>query len=121
MLGGMGGCGAVELEELQKKAPAVWHLTFPSGSVSKESACNAGDPGSVARLERSPGERNGNSLQYSCLGNPMDRRAWRATGHGIAELNMAEQLTLSFLWQPPVIWQRALLEEIELNVRKISS
>ena len=73
MLGGMGGCGAVELEELQKKAPAVWHLTFPSGSVSKESACNAGDPGSVSRLERSPGERNGNSLQYSCLGNPMDR------------------------------------------------
>ena len=51
----------------------------------------------------------------------MDRRAWRATGHGIAELNTTEQLTLSFLWQPLTIWQRALLEEIELNLRKIPS
>ena len=41
----------------------------------EESACNAGDLGSIPRLERSPGEGNGNSLQYSCLGNPMDRGA----------------------------------------------
>ena len=45
---------------------------FPGGSVGKESACNAGDPGSIPGLGRSPGEGNGNLLQYSCLENPMD-------------------------------------------------
>ena len=45
----------------------------------KESVCNAGDLGSIPELGKSPGERNGNPLQYSCLGNTMDRRAWRAT------------------------------------------
>ena len=49
---------------------------FPSGSDSKASACNAGDLGSVPQLGRSPGEGNGNPLQYSCLENPMDRGAW---------------------------------------------
>ena len=52
-------------------------------SVSKESACNAGDPGSCPGLGRSPGEGNGNPLQYSCLENPMDRGAWRAMAHGV--------------------------------------
>ena len=56
---------------------------FPGDSGGKESACSAGDPGSVSGLGRSPGEGNGNPLQYSCLENPMDRRAWRATVHGI--------------------------------------
>ena len=55
------------------------------GSDSKESACNAGDLGSVFGLERSPGEGNGNLLQNSCLENPMDRGAWRATVHGVAK------------------------------------
>ena len=50
-----------------------------------ESACNAGDPGSIPGSGRSPGEGNGNTLQYSCLGNPVDRGAWRATVHGIAK------------------------------------
>ena len=49
----------------------------------KESACKAGDPGSIPRLGRFPGEGNGYPLQYSCLDNPMDRRAWGATVHGI--------------------------------------
>ena len=49
------------------------------------SACNAGDPGSIPGLGRSPGEGNGNPLQYSCLENPMDRGAWRATVHGVAK------------------------------------
>ena len=48
-------------------------------SDSKESACNGGDPGSVPRSGRSPGEGNGNPLQYSCLENSKDRGAWRAT------------------------------------------
>ena len=48
-------------------------LFFPGGSAGKESACNAGDPGSIPESGRSLGEGNGNPLQYSCLGNPMDR------------------------------------------------
>ena len=53
---------------------------FPGGL---ESACNAGDPGSIPGLGRCPGEGNGYPLQYSCLENPMDRGAWWATVHGI--------------------------------------
>ena len=58
---------------------------FPCSSVAKESACNAGDLGSIPELGRSPGEGKGNPLQYSCLGNPMDREAWRAVVHGVSE------------------------------------
>ena len=58
---------------------------FPSGSDSKESACNAGDPGSVLGLGKSPREGNSNPLQYSCLENSMDTGAWWATVHGIAK------------------------------------
>ena len=55
------------------------HSTFPSppgGSAGKESACNVGDLGSIPGLGRSPGEGNGNPLQYSCLENHMDGGAW---------------------------------------------
>ena len=55
----------------------------PGGSDGKASARNAGDPGSIPGLGRSPGEGNGNLLQYSCLENPMARGAWWATVHGI--------------------------------------
>ena len=58
---------------------------LPCSSNGKESACNAGDLGSIPRLERSTGEGNGNPLQYSCLENPMDRGAWQATVHGVAK------------------------------------
>ena len=51
-------------------------LGFPGGFDGKVSACNAGDLGSIPELERSPGEGNGNPLQYSCLENPMDGGAW---------------------------------------------
>ena len=51
---------------------------FPHSPVSKESACNAEDLGSIPRSGRSPGEGNGNPLQYSCPENLMDRRAWQA-------------------------------------------
>ena len=57
---------------------------FPCSSVGKESACNAGDPCSIPRLGRSPGERNGNPLQYSCLENPMDKGALQAIVHVVA-------------------------------------
>ena len=59
------------------------YMGFPDGSDSKESACIAGDPGSVPGLGRYPGEGNGNPLQYSCLENFMDRGAWRATVQGV--------------------------------------
>ena len=52
---------------------------FPCSEVSKASACNAGDLGSVPGSGRSPGEGNGNPVQYSCLGTLMDRGAWQAT------------------------------------------
>ena len=58
---------------------------FPGGLESKASACNAGDPGSIPELGRSPGAGNGNPLQYSCLENPMDRGAWEAAVHGVAK------------------------------------
>ena len=60
---------------------------FPNGSAGKESACSAGttgDAGLVPGLGRSPEGRNGNPLQHSCLGNPMDLSTWWATGHGVA-------------------------------------
>ena len=60
-------------------------MGFPRGSVVKNLPANAGGVGSIPRLGRSPGEGNGNPLQYSCLGNPMDRGAWRATVHGVAK------------------------------------
>ena len=58
---------------------------FPGGSDGKESACSAGDPGSITGSGRSPGEGNGNPLQYTCLENPMDGEAWQATVHGVAK------------------------------------
>ena len=55
------------------------------GSEGKASACNAGDPGSIPGSGRSPGEGNGNPLQYSCLKNPNDRGVWQARVHGITK------------------------------------
>ena len=61
------------------------YMGFPGSSDGKASAYNAGDPGSIPGSERSPGEGNGNPLQYSCLENPMDWGAWEATAHGVAK------------------------------------
>ena len=58
---------------------------FPGGSEVKASACNVGDLGSIPGLGRSPGEGNGNPLQYSYLENPIDRGAWWSTVHGVAK------------------------------------
>ena len=58
-------------------------MGFPGGSEVKPFACNSGDQGSIPGSGRSPGEGNGNSLQCSCLENPMDRGACQATVHGV--------------------------------------
>ena len=58
---------------------------LPRWHSSEESSCNAGDVGSIPGSGRSPGEGNGNPLQYSCLEKSMDRGAWRATVHGVAK------------------------------------
>ena len=68
-------------------------MGFPSSSGGKGSACSAGDLGSTPGLGRSPGDGNGNPLQYSCLENSTDRGAWWATAHGVAELDTTERLT----------------------------
>ena len=60
-------------------------LGFLDGSDGKESACNAGDLGSIPESRRFTGEKNGYSLQDSCLENSMERRAWQATVHRVAK------------------------------------
>ena len=68
---------------LTTKTTADIYVELPGGSDGKESACNAGDLGLIPRSSRSPGEGNGNPLQYSCLENPMDGGAWQAMVHGV--------------------------------------
>ena len=94
----------------------IWHPTgFSGGSDGKESACNAGDLGSISGssgrspgLGRSPGEGNINLLQCSCLGNPMDRGAWWGPW-GYKESNTTKQLMLSlFHKEVPVNWDSGL-------------
>ena len=66
---------------------SAWRIAWDlgHGSDGKASACNVGDPGSISESERSPGEGNGNPLQYSCLENSMDGGAWWATVHGVTK------------------------------------
>ena len=70
----------------------MWNIgvSHPGGSDGKESTCNAGDLGLILGSGRSPGEGNGNPLQYSCLGNPTHRGAWQATVYGVAESDKTE-------------------------------
>ena len=60
-------------------------MGLPGGSVVKNLPAIAGDGGSISRLGRSPGEENGNPIQYSCLESPMDRGAWWAKVHGVTK------------------------------------
>ena len=66
----------LNLKWLKKTKLFALHFYFPGGSDGKASAYNVGDWGSITGLGRSPGEGNGNPLQYSCLENPIDRGAW---------------------------------------------
>ena len=71
---------------------------FPGGSEGKVSTCNAGDPGLIPGLGRSPGEGNGNPLQYSCLENPTDGGAWWVTVHGVAKSQTLLSDFIFFSW-----------------------
>ena len=78
-LRGLGFCEGAKIGagyQLGKLLPILPTMGFPFSSVSKESACSAGDLGSIPGLGRSPGEGNGNQLQYPCLENLMDKGAW---------------------------------------------
>ena len=89
----------LSLKDNRRKLPSI--KGFPRSSVSKESACNAGDPGLIPGSGRSPGGGNGTPLHYSCLENPTDGGAWWATVHGVAkswtELSDFTILTTSFI------------------------
>ena len=67
----------IEKARIPEKHLLLLYWDFPHSSVGKESACNAGDQGSIPGSGRSPGEGNGNPLQYSCLENPMEGEACR--------------------------------------------
>ena len=88
------GCKELDTTEWFSLTYSKLEMGFPGG---KESACNAGDPdnlGSIPGSGRYPGEENGNPLQYSCLGNPMDRGAWWSTVREVTKkLDMIEHLT----------------------------
>ena len=72
------------------KTQVTKDIGFPDGSVVKNMPANAGDMDLIPESGRYPGEENGNPLHYSCLGNPMERGAWKARVHGITEeLDMA--------------------------------
>ena len=78
-------CAHCLISESQSLRDVKEHLDFPGGSDGKASVYNVGDPGWIPGLGRCPGEGNGNPLQHSCLENPMDGGALRATVHGVAK------------------------------------
>ena len=75
-------------------------MGFPSGSVVKNQAANTGDTGSIPGSERYPGEENSSPLQHSCLGNPVDRRAWLAIVHGVSNSRTQLSEANTFLSTP---------------------
>jgi len=67
---------------------------FPGGTAVKNPPANVRDTGLIPGLGRSPGVGNGNPLQYSCLGNSMDRGTWQTTVHGVTESDTTERLSI---------------------------
>ena len=88
----------VESHDWASEKAFPWVLCFPGGSEGKAPACKAGDLGSILGLGSSPGEGNGNPLQYPCLENPTDGRAWWATVHGVAKSRTWLSELTSLLW-----------------------
>ena len=81
----------------------VYVIGFSGGSDSKEPTCQSRRPSSIPGSGRSPGERNGNPLQYSCLENPMDRGAWWTIAHRVAEFDTTEHTHT--IWHTIQAWQ----------------
>ena len=80
-------------------------MGFPGGLAVKNPPVNAGDAGLIPGSGRSPGEGNGNPLQYTCLENPMDRGAWWATVHGVAKSRpRLSDFTFTFTHFPTKMW-----------------
>ena len=103
--------GSERKQHLAEEESELW-WGFPGGSFDKETTCNSRDPGLIPESGRSPWEGNGNLLQYSCLGNPVDRGAWWVTVHGVTkESNMTKWLSRGYLpWFPVTAlhsWNRA--------------
>ena len=73
------------IRNIHPEFPPLPPLYVPSGSVVKNLPASRGDTGLIPRKRRSPGEGNGNPLQYSCLENPKNREAWQTTVHGVAK------------------------------------
>ena len=93
-------------------------MGFPCGSVVKNLPANAGDArdtGSIPGLERSPGEGNGNPLQYSCLGNSIGRGAWPATVHGVSESDTSALPFLPHHFSPEVFLSHKGLVGLRVN------
>ena len=98
--GGETACAAVQHGWTKCKVGLLREFSdkggFPEGSDGKKFTCNVGHPASIPRSGRSPGGQHGNPLQYSCLGNSMNRGGWQATVHGgCRESDTTEWLTLS--------------------------
>ena len=89
---------------------------FPCGSASKESTCNAGDPGSISVSGRSPGEGHGNLLQYSCLEKPMDRGAWWTIVYEVAESEETEQRHFHF----PTLFFQIAHSSLDIDIQSPS-
>ena len=89
----------------------------------QETDCNARDQGLTPGLGRSPGEGNGNSLQYSCLRNPMDRVAWQAIAHGVLRVgyDLATKPQMEMQWNPQSCFQaRPYLNTTATKIAEIS-
>ena len=91
---GIKGTGPIFIFYTPPFIDATSWMGFPGGSDDKESACSAGEAGLIPGSRRSPGEGNGNPLQYSCLENPRDRGAWWATSMGCKDSDMTERLNM---------------------------
>ena len=104
--------GTLSVPSLSEFSPSPTNILWAS--------CNAGDLGSIPGSGRSPGEGNGNPLQYSCLENSMDKGAWRAIVHGVPESEMIERLT--YILQPcrvdlQAFWCQRLRVKLYLRVQ----
>ena len=93
---------------------------FPGGSEVKASAWNAGDPGSIPELGRSPGEGNGNPLQYSSLENPMEGGAWGATVHGVTK-SWTRLSDFTFTFTCKAVFHTCWIQSIRCNLIPVFS